>query len=404
MKTNWPKISLLFLLIVAIVGTLLRSNLIGSIPLKYGHLVHVHSHIAFQGWIYTILFQLIIYLFLNDEIIQKGRYVLQFRLTIVILIGILVSFALQGYALYSIVFSTLFQCLNYWFIYRFFKDSKKIKTNSADSIPLKFIKTALLLGVFSTLFPFAIGTLSAKGYSETEVYKSVVYSFMHLQYNGWFLFATLGIFYKFLENNGITYNRNHVNKFYWLYTIAVIPAASLTMLGMSFAKYFLPIAYFAAALQAIGLIYFILSLNSTFMQKLRNKNSWFLVFFSMFFFSFIFKEILQCLSVLPAFISLAFQNKWILLTYLHLSLIGVISSLLISMMIDLKWLSINFISKTGSLFLITGFVLTQSLLAIAGLGGQYHFQTLLFGSAFMALGIFLFLMSKREKNQMITMQ
>ncbi|MDB0037776.1 hypothetical protein N9F08_00260 [bacterium] len=258
MKKEWHKFGLVFLLIVALIGTLLRATALVSIPfdLEYGHLVHAHSHVAFQGWVYTIILLLLTHFYLGKEQLKTGRYPLQFKLTIAAIVGILISFSLQGYALYSILFSTLFQLLNYWFIYRFLKD-----TRGEKSISLQFIKTGLYFGLLSSLFPYAIGVLSAKGLNGTEAYRSLVYSFMHLQYNGWFLFIVLGLFIKFLEANAITYKYHYARRFYWLFVIATIPAISLSFIGASFAQYLTLATYSSVILLAVGLIYFILSIQ-----------------------------------------------------------------------------------------------------------------------------------------------
>ena len=113
MKSAWYKISLTYLFFAATIGTLLRSIAYVPLPLEYGHLVHAHSHVAFQGWIYTLLFLLLTHFFIDQKQVLQRRYSLQFKLTAFIILGVLLSFSLQGYALYSIIFSTLFQLLNY---------------------------------------------------------------------------------------------------------------------------------------------------------------------------------------------------------------------------------------------------------------------------------------------------
>jgi hypothetical protein len=190
---KYIQISLFYFLIVAVIGTLLRSFSFLNIPFVYTNLVHAHSHIAFQGWVYTAIFLISSRLYISKERLERGKYAIQFKLTVLVLIGVLVSFSLQGYGLYSIIFSTLFQLLNYWFTYRFFKDSEPL---NAESIPLLFIKTGLVLAVLASLFPYVIGVVSAKGHGGSELYKSLVYTFMHLKYNGWFLFITIGLFYQ----------------------------------------------------------------------------------------------------------------------------------------------------------------------------------------------------------------
>lgn len=389
MNTGWSKISLALFFIVAFLGTVIRSISFFKIPFKYMDLVHAHSHLAFQGWVYTIITLLLANLYLSKEQVQKGRYPLQFKLTVAVVVGVLISFSLQGYGVYSIVFSTLFQFLCYWFIYRFLKDA----TTLTNTISLRFVKTALWLGLLSTFFPYGIGTLSAKGFAGTEVYNSVIYTFMHLQYNGWFMFALLGLIYKLLEKKSIAFNVTHATVFYWLFTLAVIPAISLSLLGMSFSNYLILPAYGSALLQLIGLVFFIVSIYDPLKKLIQQKNNWFLLLFIVFLLSFILKVIIQCLSAFPVFQSLAFNNKLMFLAYLHLTLIGATSFLFVALLLELNWLAINWLTKTGCVLLIIGFIATEMILALGGLGLFYDQELLVLGSASMALGIFLLLFS-----------
>ena len=260
MKNEWAKISLVFLFLVALIGTLMRSAGVVNSPFQYTHLLHAHSHVAFQGWVYLIMMLLLTRTFLNEDQVEKGRYPLQFKLTIFIVIGILVSFALQGYGLYSIIFSTLFQALNYWFIFRFLKDSKRSNNYSRKGISLRLVRTGLWFGLLSTLLPYAVGILSAKDLNDTEAYRSLVYTFLHLQYNGWFLFVVLGLFFEFLEKRRIKFYRKFAGLFYWILTLSVIPATALSLLGMEFTKEIMPVAYLAAVLTTGTLILFFMAI------------------------------------------------------------------------------------------------------------------------------------------------
>ncbi|MEM0940464.1 MAG: hypothetical protein AAF600_09805 [Bacteroidota bacterium] len=124
---------------------------------------------------------------------------------------------------------------------------------------MRFVKTGLWLGILSTLVPIGIGITSAKGLNGSELYRSLVYAFLHLQYNGWFLFIALGLFYRFLVTNRIAYHQQYANRFYCFYALAVLSAIALSLLGMSFANDLWPLVYLAVCLQGIGIIYFILS-------------------------------------------------------------------------------------------------------------------------------------------------
>ena len=402
MGTHWSKISLFFLFVVALIGTLLRAAFLFPIPLKYANLVHAHSHVAFQGWIYTLMLLFLTNIFLTKDQIHEGRYPLQFKLTVFIIIGVLISFSLQGYALYSIIFSTLFQLLNYWFIFRFFKDLKQLSAISKSSIPLRFIKTGLWLGLLSTLVPFFIGFLSAKGLSGTEVYQSAVYTFLHLQYNGWFLFVALGLFFKLLESCDILYNQKHELRFYWFFTLAIIPAIALSFLGMDFSDLFALPAWLAALLQGLGILYFLLTLRGSYKSLFSQKKGWTKFFLLGFLACFITKVVLQCVSVLPALQTYAFFSKPIILAYLHLSLIGVISFLFLGFLMDLKWIQNSRTTSLGNLFLALGFVSTELVLALSGLELMpYNQMVLLMGSAAMALGILFLLINRNGQGRFV---
>lgn len=393
MKKEWSKLSLTFLFLVALMGTLLRSASYISIPFEYANLVHAHSHVAFQGWVYLIMFLLLTKSFLNENQIKKGRYSLQFKLTFFIIIGVMASFSLQGYGLYSIICSTLFQGLNYWFIFKFLKDSKKKEETKKYSIALRFVRTGLLFGLLSTIMPYCIGILSAKGGSGSEAYQSLVYTFLHLQYNGWFLFVVLGLFFHFMDKNEISYSQKHANRFFNLLLLSVIPAIALSLLGMSFSGYLTIIAYVAIVFIGGALIYFLFALPNSFITIIKKKNFWLKLYLYAFIGAFVLKMFLQCLSAFPWFKAYAFYNKFLIIGYLHLSLIGAISFLFLALMIERKWLPLNNFVKTGSALLLAGFITTEILLVLMGLGLYSSQLVLIFGSLAMALGVFLLIIS-----------
>ena len=106
MQGSWSIISLVFLLVIALVGTALRLAPLVKFPLPYEYLLHAHSHTAFQGWVYTAMMLLLVNRFFSKEQLPSGKYALQFKATVVVVVGGLISFAMQGYGLYSIICST----------------------------------------------------------------------------------------------------------------------------------------------------------------------------------------------------------------------------------------------------------------------------------------------------------
>lgn len=394
MNPHFYKFSLLFFFIIAVIGTTLRAFVFLDIPLEYSHLLHAHSHVAFQGWVYTLIVLFTSHQFLTTKQIQKGRYPFQFILTIITIVAIFISFSLQGYALFSIVFSSLFQLLNYWFIFQFFKDVK----NLPPALSLRFVKTGFWFGLLSTLAPWSIGFLTVRGYAYTEIYHSAIYFFLHFQYNGWFLLVALGLLFKWLEANKINYPLKKANYFYQIITWAVVPAYALSLLGMSFKSYILIPAVIAVLLQSIGLglLYQILIpihkkwlSHQPFLIQLLLKCS--LAAFTL-------KTGLQALSLFPSLQTYTFSNRFIIMAYMHLSLIGVISFVFIAYLFYLKKLTINLISSSGILFILWGFLGSELLLVAGGLHCYQSHKMLLFFSGLMAFGIFLLIIESFRKQ------
>lgn len=401
-KTSWINISLGFFLIIALLGTLMRLSPFSSLLINYQHLLHAHSHVAFQGWIYTALFLLITKLYLSNQQIINGKYLLQLKLTLFVILGIMFSFFFQGYGLFSILFSSLFQLLNYWFVFRFLRDIKKNDQIIKHSFSLKFIKVSLWMMLLSTLGPWAVGILSANGLGGSEYFNAALYFFLHFQYNGWFSFAVLGIFFFILEQKNISLQNKHLNFFYLLFTAAVIPSYSLSLLGMSFRSYFIAFGYISGAMQLFALYYLFKFLMANFQLIKRIFNAWIFSLLKIVFIAFSIKMLLQIASVFPFLESFAFSNRYFIISYIHLVMIGFLSLLLIAIISQLSWINTSlFANKFGIALLAIGFIASEIILLLLGFGNLANTnQTLiLMFSLMMTTGISLLLAGQFLKKK-----
>lgn len=161
-----------------------------------------------------------------------------------------------------------------------------------------------------------------------------------------------GVVFKLLENNNVSFDVVKGMRFYFLFTVAVIPAYTLSLLGMSFRSFILLPAVLASLFQLLGLYYFIMLVIESIPKWRSYKNQWAKIFLYSAVSSFFLKIVLQLLSTVPLFENYAFGIKNLVLAYLHLSLIGFISFLLISILIQLKWLRMSVLTKIGSLLLV----------------------------------------------------
>jgi len=96
-------------MIVAVLGSLMRFKIAFEFPFfVQKNLLHSHSHFALFGWISFIL-MILMANNLGDtifEIVTK-KFRIIFIGFLICVYGMLISFALQGYGLFSIFFSTL---------------------------------------------------------------------------------------------------------------------------------------------------------------------------------------------------------------------------------------------------------------------------------------------------------
>tara|TARA_R110001592_G_scaffold88812_5_gene261430 strand:- start:169 stop:1392 length:1224 start_codon:yes stop_codon:yes gene_type:complete len=399
MNTNWSKIGLTFFFIVALLGSIMRLAPFTALFVEYKHILHAHSHVAFQGWVYIILFLLISKIYIDKSMLEKRNYKLLFITTIATVFGIMVSFLIQGYALFSIAFSSLFQVVNYWFVYRFFKDVKSSEKAKKHFFSIRFIKTAMLLMLFSTFGPWAVGILSAKGLAGSEYFNSALYFFFHFQYNGWFTFAVLGLFFAWLEKINIGFDLKAANTFFILSTFTIIPTYSLSLLGMSFANYFTLIATISATIQLYAVYYLMKSMRLSFKTVKRLFSPWAYSLLLVAASCFLFKNILQFASTFSFVNNLAFENKFIIIGYIHLVMIGFISCFLLAILFQLNWLKIN---KTGLILLVTGFVLSEVTLILLGLvPSDFLIQAIAILSFMMAIGLGLILIRQLTNSKTV---
>lgn len=88
-------------------GILMRLNYLIPMDFNYGFLLHAHSHTVILGWCYLAMFGFLVSNFLSKEEFRKPIYNRLFWITEVAVVGMMASFPFQGYALFSIFFSTL---------------------------------------------------------------------------------------------------------------------------------------------------------------------------------------------------------------------------------------------------------------------------------------------------------
>lgn len=398
---RWMLISLFNFFIAISVGALLRFAFVHEISwLEFRNFLHAHSHIAMLGWVYLALFTFLIKSFLNPTQQQSQIYKILFWSTQLSVWGMLISFPIVGYSAVSIFFSSLHVVISYIFIWRFLKD---LKTNSKGSTTsIKFIKTALFFLVLSTLALWGMAPIMVLGLKGSGLYHMAIQFYLHFQFNGWFIFAVLGLLFKFLETHDIKINLAHEKLFYGLLLVSCFLTYALAVTWANPEDYIFWINSLGVTLQFIAIIYFIKIVLSIKSQLVSLSNSWTLTLFRFSFFSFLIKVIIQTAVLIPYIATVAYTVRNFAMGFLHLMLLGMITCFILAFGNQEKIINIvSSTSKIGLTIFLSGFLLSEGLLFFQGLllwlaigFIPFYYETIFAFSFLMPLGIGIFLIEQ----------
>ena len=398
LKTH-TKTALAYFLIAALLGVVLRSFQVFEIPITYKFFVHTHSHIALLGWVYLALTTLIYMLFIQSPATDK-KYSRIFWFTQFTLIGMLLTFPFMGYALFSIIFSTLFLFASYWFYGFFLKHtSSEIKKTKSYLC----IKTALLYMVISSLGPWALGVIMNFFGAESIWYRLAIYFYLHFQYNGWMILALVGLFFFIMEQQQLNSSTKTFRRFFWVFNFGILLSFLLSTLFTDPSIIVNVLGGIGALLQLLGLVFLIKMFNkvngmssilfSSFQKRLLRL---IVVLLS-------FKMILQLLTAIPYFADLAATILDFTIGYLHWTFLGVVS---ISLFLFVDYFKILKIQKNAFSVYLIGFIVMEALIFYKGLAAWQgfnlfngYFDVLAIGSFLIPLSlIFIFLDNFSNKN------
>ncbi|MFD2517737.1 hypothetical protein [Salinimicrobium flavum] len=354
-------IALGYFFLAALLGVFLRFFFVTSIPANFRYVVHAHSHIALLGWVYIGLTTLIYKLYFSDEAHRK-TYLKIFWFTQVTLLGMLFTFPFTGYALFSIIFSTLFLIASYfmaWFVI------KKVPQKFKETYSFKCIKASLWYLVLSSLGPWAIGGVMATLGNTSIWYKISIYFYLHFQYNAWFILALLGIFFYFLEKRDLMPQSRQLKSFWFLLNSGIILSFFLSVLWVEPHWIFYALAALGAILQLMAFYEFFSviqpawrSLRSQILplEQLLLKVAATLL---------IIKVVMQLFSAHPYFAQLAYNYTDFVIGYLHGTFLGLIS---ITLFAFLQMAGLLKLSKPVFWIYFVGFLVSEGLIFYKGTG------------------------------------
>ncbi|EFK59131.1 beta-carotene 15,15'-monooxygenase [Sphingobacterium spiritivorum] len=404
MPGKWFQISLFNFAIAAYMGLLLRYAgvyTIGNINFKF--LLHGHSHGAMLGWIYLALTALIYDRFAEQSKQSEKYFKILFIVSQIAVIGMFIFFPVQGYAVYSIIFSTLHLLCSYTFVYLIWKFRKR-EHNPGSTL----LKTALGFMLISTLGVWCLGPAVGLMGNTSAFFQVAIQFFLHFQFNGWFVIAVLAIAFYFFR---IAFQAKDWKVFYILLLLSVVLTFALPL------SWYLknPLLYWVHAAGILTqLAAFVILYRSVRFQVhgiLKTYSATERILFSYSGLTLFIKIIIPLLLLYPPMMEAVHYIRHLVVGFIHLLMLGTISGSLLLFAMRSGWLNISSYGiRFSSYLLIIGFTLTEILLLLQGLSIYMgwplvpYYPFLLFGAsivlcvAVLLLFIFSFIPKRQYKE------
>ena len=366
---RWVRVSLFNLLIVASLGVVLRYKILYPLPfVDQKHLLHGHSHFAFAGWItQAIMTLLVTYLARQrgDVIYKKYKWLLYGNLLTAY--AMLIAFPIEGYGLYSIIFSTASIFVSYVFAVLMWRDLNRLEQKTPTHL---WIKAAVVFSALSSLGAFALAIMMVERIVFQNAYLAAEYFYLHFQYNGWFFFGCMGLLSEVLRK--IDVSPKLLTQIFWLFACAAVPAYFLSALWMDLPVWVYILVVLAAIAQVAGWIKIVIQLKNKWTvikNTLPLTAKWIMGFSAV---ALTAKLLLQLGSTIPSLSDLAFGFRPIVIGYLHLVLLGVITLFLLSYFFAGEYIQANKKTSFAVFLFATGVIINEILLMVQGVSAMSY--------------------------------
>lgn len=353
-KKYYIIISLIWLIVAVVFATILRSSFMFGMGswFNYKYFLHTHSHLAFLGWVFNIIYY---FLLKQYNLLESKKYGTLFAILNLSVLGMLFTFPFQGYALWSITFSTLHILLSYIFAVFFYRD-----TRGQKSLHRKFALASIFFMVFSSLGVFSIGPILSMGLKDSIYYDLAIYFYLHFQYNGWFILSIISIVLYQVK----TIDSDNWQRAFNLFFVSTILNYSLSTLWTDPGWVINIISVLSALMQFHAL--FLVSKDLIVHFKTLDK-------FQSYILKFIF-----VLLVVKVFFTLAgsiqevamfvYYNRNLVIGFLHLVFLGIVSTLFFQFIANDLGINNKAYYKRTMIFFLIVFMISEILYTLTSIG------------------------------------
>lgn len=332
-KRFWTGISLLNLCLVALFGLLMRTKIIFPVPfLDYRNLLNAHSHFAFCGWVGLALTTLTVYNILPAAVASSKKYGAVLWGIQLSSLAMAISFPIGGYNLPSILFSTAYTVVTYYFAWIYFADLRRLPSLH-PVVKLLSVGSVLSL-ILSSVGPFILAYIMVSKSANSLLYRDAIYTFLHFQYNGFFTLAVFALFVQQWLKKGLALPPRTV-RFAGFLTASVVPSLFVAMLWHnSLVLYLLASAGCLCIL--ISLWYFLPVLLAAIKKSFAQQPALrFLVVASLV--SFFLKMLLTTGTLYPPLGQAVYGARPVIIGFLHLVFLAFVSFYILSTVVEEGW-------------------------------------------------------------------
>ena len=353
-RNHYISVSLIWFIIAVALAALLRSVFAYNLGswFNYQNMLHTHSHLAFLGWVFNTLYYLLLKQY---NLLDKKKYSHLFILLNLSVVGMLFTFPFTGYALWSIIFSTLHIILSYVFGFMLWRDTKGV-----NALHRKFAMAAVFFMILSSIGPFALGPIIAQGMKDTIWYELAIYFYLHFQYNGWFILAIISL---------VLYQMKGIDKDNWqrafnLFFLSTILNYSLSTLWTNPGWVINIISVLSSLMQIHALFLVRTDLHNYLKTQERFKYGLLTIIYTLF----VIKVFFSLLGSIQEVADFVYQNRNLTIGYLHAIFLGVVTPYIFHRLAEANKVAESKNYKRVMLFFLLFFLISELLLTLSVIG------------------------------------
>lgn len=394
MLSRWYRIALFNFLVAALLGLIMRYYFVHEIPgIGFMHILYTHSHVALMGWGFLGLFTLIVSSLADSSLEIHQRFNRGFWIAQLLVLGMLLSFPVQGYGPVSIGISSLMLLTAYYLLFQVWNLARsKVQL---PLVPARFLFGAFIWFIISTLGLWSMGPIVMAGWKGHAIYFMSIQFFLHFQINGWFIFAIIGLILFHIHRNGHEVNTKAWNRIFWLLVVATVFTYALAVSWSNPSDLIFAINSTGVIIQLFAMVFLFKEIIAMREAARASMSSWAFRLIGIAFICLFLKVIIQSAVIIPPIAIVAYTIRNFVIGFLHLILLGLLSHFILAEGFRRGYFpEQKMLARIGMVLFFSGFISTELLLFGQGamvwfrLGFMPYFYEMLFGaSLLLPLGI-----------------